>query len=418
MAHDQPQSKESDDPPSLMPWASLRHRDFTLYFCAALFINAAQHMRQTQNLYQVYELSGSTFQLGLTGLAQAIPIFAVGLFAGTLADLFDRRKLILLTVAGNFLIAAALGALTVTGTIEVWHILVGTGLTSGVNIILQPARLALIYRLVPRSHLMNAVSLNSSVGQAAHFIGPMLAGLSLAWMTAGNAYLVNALFYIPAATSIFLLRASGAPARMRRETVSLKSIMGGVQFLRSQPVLFALSFMDLAVIGVGYYHPLLPVFAKDIFKVGPAAFGLLASAPSVGGIIGILVLLMAGDVKQKGMLALWAFLAFSLCLGLFAVLENFWLALLLAGALGATNSLQAVMRQTAFQLLTPDHLRGRTFAVFTIFSQSVNSVGAMEVGFAASLIGARGALLFGSAIGIFLTLTFWATRADLRRFCT
>jgi MFS family permease len=411
-------SRQNDEavPRPLQPWASLRYRDFSVFFCAALFINTAQHMRQTQNLYQVYELSGSAFQLGLTGLAQAIPLFAVGLFGGTLADLFDRRKLILLTLTGNFFIAAALGVLTLTGSIQVWHILASTSLTAVVHIVLQPARMALMYRLVPRTHLMNAVSLHSSVGQAAHFIGPMVAGLSIAWISAGNAYLLNALCYVPAATGIFLLRAAGGPAGARRETVSLKSVMGGVQFLRSQRVLFALSFMDLAVMGVGCYQPLLPVFAKDIFKVGPASFGLLASAPSVGGMLAIFVLLMAGDVKRKGLLALWAFLAYSLCVGVFAVVENFWLALLLVGLLGATNSVQAVMRQTAFQLLTPDHLRGRTFAVFTMFSHSAGALGAMEVGFAATLLGAPGALLLGSVVGIVLTLTFWATHSDLRRF--
>ena len=335
-------------------------------------------MRQTQNFYPVYELSGSAFQLGLTGLAQAIPLFVVGLFGGTLADMFDRRKLILLTLTGNFLIAAGLAVLTLTGSIQVWHILVGTGLTSVVHIILQPARMALIYRLVPRSHLMNAVSLHSSVGQAAHFIGPMLAGLSLAWTNAGNAYLLNALCYVPATAGIFLLRLAAAPEGARRERMSIKSIMGGVEFLRSQRVLFALSLMDLTVIGVGWYQPLLPVFAKDIFKVGPAPFGLLASAPSIGGMLAIFVLLTAGDVKRKGLVALWAFLVYSFCVGVFAVSENFWLALVLVGVLGATNSVQAVMRQTAFQLLTPDHLRGRTFAVFTIFSHSAGALGAIK----------------------------------------
>jgi len=174
--------------------------------------------------------------------------------------------------------------------------------------------------------------------------------------------------------------------------------------------------MDLTIIGVGWYQPLLPIFAKDIFRVGPAPFGMLASAPSIGGMLAIFALLMAGDIKHKGLVALWAFLAYSLCVGVFAVTENFWLALALVGVLGASNSVQAVMRQTAFQLLTPDHLRGRTFAVFTIFSHSAGALGAMEVGFAAALLGAPGALLFGSAVGMILTVLFWATHSELRHF--
>ena len=407
----------NNPPASLPPWASLRYRDFGLLFGASLFLTTAQQMRLTQNLYQVYELSGSAFQLGLTGLAQAIPLFVVGLLGGTLADLIDRRKLLLLTIGGNFLVAVSLGILTITGAIQVWHILVGTALTSGVNIILNPARMAMISGLVPRSHLTNAASLNSSVSQSSHFVGPMLAGLALAWMTAGNAYLLNALSYVPAAIGVLLIR-SLAESQRAKATLSVNSVLGGLRFLWWQRVVFSLVLMDFAIIGVGYYRPLLPVFAKDIFHVGPAAFGLLASAPAVGGVLGTLALLVAGDVERKGLLALWSFLLFSLCLGFFALSQRFWVALLLVGGLGLTNSLQAVMRQTVFHLLTPDHLRGRAFSVFNMFSQGANSVGAMVVGFAASLIGAPRALLLGSAIGLVLTLTVWTAWPGLRQFRT
>lgn len=413
MAEDKLES--NDEPVSLPPWASLRYRDFGLLFIASLFVTTAQHMRLTQNLYQVYELSGSAFQLGLTGLAQGISIFAVGLFGGTLADFMDRRKLLILTIGGNFLVAVALGILTITGSIQVWHILVGTALTSAVNIILSPARSAMISGVVPRSHIINAVSLNASVSQGAHFIGPMLAGLSLAWMAAGNAYLLNALSYVPAAASVYLMKTSGA-SEGAKESLSIGSILGGVQFLWRQPIIFALILLDFTIIGVGFYRPLLPIFAKDVFYVGPAGFGLLASAPAVGGMIAVLILLVVGDVKRKGLLVLWAFLLFSLCLGFFALSDNFLVGLLLLGALGLTNSLQAVMRQTAFHLLTPDHLRGRAFAVFNMFSQGANSVGAIEVGFAAALMGAPSALLLGSAIGLILTVTFWAAWPGLRQF--
>jgi MFS family permease len=409
------QSETENEAGALLPWASLRYRDYRLLFSASLFVTIAHQMRQMQNLYHVYDLSGSAFQLGLTGLAQGIPLLAIGLFAGTLADFINRRKLLFLTIAANFLTAVVLGILTITGTIEVWHILVGTALTSGVNIILNPVRMALISGLVPRSHLTNAVSLNSSISQGSHFVGPMLAGLTLAWMDAGNAYLLNALFYLPAAAGIFLLKIPSLSDRVK-ETFSIKSLLGGVRFLIGQRTVFVLVLLDFAIVGVGYYRPLLPVFAKDIFHVGPAGFGLLASAPAVGGTIGTVALLIAGDVKRKGLFALWAFLLFSLSLGVFAVSPSFRLSLVLVGCLGLTNSLQAVMRQTTFHLLTPDHVRGRAFSVFNMFSQGANSVGAMVVGFAAALLGAPGALLMGSAIGVLLTLTVWSAWPGLRQF--
>jgi hypothetical protein len=143
--------------------------------------------------------------------------------------------------------------------------------------------MALISKLVPRSHLTNAVSLNSSVSQAAHFIGPMIAGVSLEWMDIGNSYLFNALFYLPAAASIILIHTSGAPDG-KKEPFSVGSFLGGLRFLFSEPIVLAMVILDFIVAGVGYYRPLLPIFAKDILYVGPAGFGILSSAPAVGGI--------------------------------------------------------------------------------------------------------------------------------------
>ncbi|HEY7218801.1 MAG TPA: MFS transporter [Candidatus Binatia bacterium] len=401
----------------LRPWASLRYRDYNFLFLLSLFATTAQQMRQTQNFYQVYELSGSAFMLGLTGLAQGVPIFALGIFGGTLADFLDRKKILLITIFGNLFVAVVLGILTLAELIQVWHVLAATALTSALNIVLNPTRMALISHLVPRSHLTNAVALNSSVSQGAHFIGPMLGGLSLAWMSTGNAYLFNALFYLPAAVAIVLLVVPTVD-ETTRERFSLASFLGGVRFLFSEPIVLTLVTVDFFITGVGYYRPLLPIFAKDILFVGPAGFGMLSSAPAVGGVIGTVTLLTIGNVKSKGQLALWAFLAYAAALGVFAVSISFTLSLVLLGVLGLANSLQAVMRQTSFHLLTPDHVRGRAFSVFNMFSQGANSVGATEVGFMATLLGAPGSLLFGCAVGAALTLGCWLMMPGLRNFGT
>jgi MFS family permease len=408
-------SDAKDSSASLQPWASLHYRDYSFLFLLALFATTAQQMRQAQNFYQVYELSGSAFLLGLTGLAQGVPIFALGLFGGTLADFLDRKKILMITTFGNLFVAVALGVLTLTELIQVWHILAATALTSALNIVLNPTRMALISHLVPRSHLTNAVALNSSVSQGAHFIGPMLGGLSLAWMSTGNAYLFNALFYVPAAIAIVQLRIPALDGAGREE-FSLASFLGGVRFLFSEPIILTLVMLDFVVIGVGYYRPLLPIFAKDILLVGPAGFGMLSAAPAVGGVLGTFALLAIGDVKRKGLLILWSFLSYASALGIFAVSTHFGLSLLLLGIMGLANSLQAVMRQTSYHLLTPEHVRGRAFSVFNMFSQGANSVGATEVGFMAALLGAPGSLLFGCAVGALLTIGCWILIPGLRSF--
>lgn len=415
MSEDQPDNR--GEPSRLPPWASFHFRQYNYLFVLALFATTAQQMRQAQIFYQVYELSGSAFQLGMTGVAQGLPIFVFGLFGGALADFMDRKQIILATTLGNWLVAVGLGILTLSDLIQVWQIQLGMALTSTVNIVLTPTRMSIISFLVPRSHLTNAVSLNSAVSQSSHFIGPMLGGLSLAWMSTGNAYLFNALFYIPAVIAIIFLKIPAIAGKLP-EKFSLASMLGGFKFLLSEPLVFAMVILDFVVIGFGYFRPLLPVFAKDILFVGPAGFGMLSSAPAIGGVIGTVMLLVIGDVKSKGLLALWSFLAYAGAVGVFALSTNLWLSLVLLGITGLANSLQAVMRQTTFHLFTPDQVRGRAFAVFHMFSQGANGFGATEIGFVAALLGAPGALLFGCAVGALLTLGCWVGMPGLRNFGT
>jgi MFS family permease len=410
-----PLPEQPDKPARLPPWASLRFRQFNYLFVLALFATMAQQMRQAQIFYHVYELSGSAFQLGLTGVAQGLPIFVFGLFGGVLADFLDRKQIILITTLGNWLVAVVLGILTVNDWVQVWHIQLGMALTSTVNIVLTPTRMSIISFLVPRTHLTNAVSLNSAISQSSHFIGPMLGGLSLAWMSTGDAYLFNAIFYVPAVAAIFFLKIPPIAGKVP-EKFSLLGMLSGFKFLLSEPVVFAMVILDFVVTGFGYFRPLLPVFAKDILFVGPTGFGMLSSAPAIGGVIGTMMLLLTGDVKSKGQLALWSFLGYAAAVGIFALSTNFWLSLFLLAITGLGNSLQAVMRQTTFHILTPDQVRGRAFAVFHMFSQGANGFGATEIGFAAALLGAPGALLFGCAVGSVLTLGYWLAMPGIRKF--
>jgi predicted MFS family arabinose efflux permease len=239
----------------------------------------------------------------------------------------------------------------------------------------------------------------------------------LEWVSTGNAYLFNAGFYIPALIAIMLLIVPPIAGR-NQEKFSFAGLLGGFRFLFSEPIVLAMVMLDFIIVGVGYYRPLLPVFAKDILHVGPAGFGMMSSAPAIGGIIGTVALLVCGDIKSKGLLALWSFLSYAVALGVFALSSNLWLSLLLLGAMGLANSLQAVMRQTSFHLLTPEPLRGRSFAVFQMFSQGANGVGATEVGFMAALLGAPGSLLFGCAVGSLLTIFCWIMIPGLRTFGT
>jgi len=360
-------------------------------------------MRQIANLWQVYELSGSAIQLGLTGLFQALPLFALGLFGGALADIMNRKSLILITHAINFILALVLTVLTMSGQIQVWHIFLVTSLTSAINIVGGPARMAMVPRLVPQSHLMNAIAFNTTSGQSAFFLGPMAAGLAIDALGIGQTYLLNTLVLVPPIFAILAIRASGSVEGGRR-VASIHGIWEGMHFVWRERVIFGLLLLDFGVTVVGYFRTLLPIFAKDILKQGAGGLGLLSSAPAVGSVLGALVLLLSGNLRNKGRLVLVSAAFYGVALIIFGTSSLFWLSLLLVGVLGFTDAISVTVRQTTVQLLTPDQLRGRAFSIFSIFALGANSVGAMEAGIVAALIGAPGAMMLGGAIGIAVVL--------------
>ena len=188
-----------------------------------------------------------------------------------------------------------------------------------------------------------------------------------------------------------------------------------LRFLFSEPIIFALVLLDFIIVGVGYYRPLLPIFAKDILHVGPAGYGILSSAPAIGGMIGTVSLLFFGDVERKGQLALWSFLSYALALGIFALSTHMGLSIFL---LGFRTGQFAASRNAPNQFSSVNSRpRARPrFLGFQMFSQGANSVGATEVGFTAALLGAPGSLLFGCAVGGLLTLGCWAAMPGLRQF--
>jgi len=345
-------------------------------------------MRQMANLYQVYQLSGSSIKLGLTGFFQSLPFIIFGLVGGVLADVVDRKKLIMTAQLLNLLPAFALGILTIRGTIQVWHIYVLTVMTSLVQVFGQPARMALIPGLVPRTHLMNAVTLNTLTHQASLLFGPALAGLFIDLIGLDHTYFLSAALFAPAILAILGIKSPGKPAGARRQ-VRFRDAVEGVRFIWVQRIILSLLLLDFGTILVGFYQPLLPVFARDVFRVSASGLGLLYAAPAIGLLLGSALLLLVGDIKRKGALAVVAAILFAGNLGLLGSAPWFWLGVLIVGALGFTDSISVTMRRTVVLLLAPDGMRGRANSLITVFAQSANALGALIAGTAAAFLGTQ-----------------------------
>ena len=412
------QTSQQETAVSVRPWSALFIRDYFLIWNSGLFAATASQMRQVANLYQVYQLSGSAIKLGLTGFFQSMPFIFLGLVGGVFADAVDRKKLIMTAQFLNLVPAFALGLLTIKGTIQVWHIYVFTVMTSLVQVFSGPARMAIVPAMVPRSHLMNAVTMNTLTLQASLLFGPALAGLFIDLIGLDHTYFLSAALFVPAIIAVFLIRTPGKPKGVRR-SVGFRNAVEGVKFIWVQRIILSLLLLDFGTILVGFYQPLLPVFANDVFRVSASGLGLLYSAPAIGLMIGSVALLLVGDIKRKGAIAVLAALLFASSLALLGSAPWFWLGVLAVGALGFFDSISVTMRRTVVQLLAPDNMRGRANSLITVFAQSANASGALIAGIAAAYLGAPNALMVGSVLCFIIVLCIsraipqlWRYRSD------
>ncbi|HWX77854.1 MAG TPA: MFS transporter [Candidatus Acidoferrales bacterium] len=384
-------------PAKIRAWSSLLYRDFRLVWGSGVLAALAVQVRNVTGIYQVYQLTGSPFQLGLTGFLQALPFVVFGLFAGAVADVFDRKKLLLATIFLQLVPSLTLGLLTATGAIQVWHIYVFTLLGAFVEVFNWPARSALIPRLVPQTILMNAVTLNTMIIQTSFLLGPAIGGVLIDRTGLASTYFWSAAMIVPALFAIPAVRRSGEPEGVRR-MVNLRSIVEGVEFIWIQRIILSLFLLDFGVTLFGFYRPILPIFAADVFKTGASGLGALYAAPSAGSLIGSVALLMMGDIRRKGIAVVVAAILFGASLALLGLAQWFWLAVAIVIFLGIADSVSVAIRRTVVQLLAPDEMLGRASSLITVFAQATNGLGALLAGAAAQAIGVTNALLIGSGL--------------------
>ena len=399
----------------IRPWASLLFRDYRLVWFASVLSAAAIQVRNVAGLYQVYEISGSALQLGITGFLQAFPFVIFGLFAGAVADSFDRKKLLVATMVAQLIPSLLLGLLTMTGTVQAWHVFTLGFIGALVEVFNWPARAALIPRLVPRSYLMNAMTLNTIIIQTSFLLGPAIGGVLIDQAGLVVAYFTTIGLLLPAGFAIFAMRTSGVPQGERRR-VNLRSIFEGIEFIWIQRIILSLFLLDFGVTLVGFYRPILPIFAADVFQTGAAGLGVLYGAPSAGAILGSLAVLMVGDIERKGVMVVIAALIFAASLALLGVSQGFSMAVVATLILGFADSLSVAIRRTVVQLLAPDGMLGRASSLITIFAQATNGLGAILAGAAAQWIGAPNALLLGSALCFLMILAICSAIPQLWRY--
>jgi MFS family permease len=378
----------------------LRHRDFNVYWFGVVVSEIGTRGTIAACLFQVYSLSRSLPMTGLVGLAQAVALLILGPLGGAYADRLDRRTVLQCAQATSMLVALGLMIVTFSGHIRVWHVLVCVVLTTAAATFDSPSRVALIPAMVPPGELAQAFALINPTREVAVLIGPALAGVLIATGSPGLMYAVDVATYATLVVALWLVRIPHQVPEASSNSV-WSNIREGAAFLRHRRLLVQLISLDLSATLFGAYRVVLPALALDVLHVGPQGFGLLAAAPSAGALLATWVVFrVMGGATAVGRLLLWSTVGYGVAVLVLAQSRDLALALIAGGVLGAFDAMTTTIRQAAIQLGTPDHLRGRVSSIYQMASKGGPSLGGLNMGWIAGLLGPALGLTLGGLVTI------------------
>jgi MFS family permease len=382
------------------------HPDFVSYTLARFFIVLSLEMLSVAVGWQVYEITHRPLDLGYVGLAQFLPGFALFLFAGHAADLFDRRRLLMWCYAGFALCSALLLLISWRAPQSVHLIYVVLALLGAVRSFNFPASRAILPQLVPEEHFANAVAWNSSIFQIATIAGPAIGGIVYAIFRGPNA-----VYAIAVTVSILALamtmRIKILTAVRSQEPISLRTVFAGFRFIWDKKVILGSISLDMFAVLLGGAVALLPVYAREILHTGPWGLGLLRSAPGVGAAVMAIVVAHRPIRRRAGMTMLLCVAGFGVFTIAFGISRSLVLSLIALFLVGASDMVSVIIRATLIQIATPDEMRGRVNAVDMLFIGVSNELGEFESGFTAHLFGTVPAVILGG-IGTLVVIGIWA----------
>ncbi len=379
---------------------SLRYRNYRLFAGGQLITLTGTWMQNVAQAWLVYRLTGSAVLLGAIGFTQQIPVFLLGPAGGIIADHFHRHRVVIATQSASMLLAGTLAALTLSGVVAVWHLFVIAALLGCVNAVDIPSRQAFVVDMVSRADLVNAIALNSSMFNSARVVGPSVAGLLVAWFGEGWCFLINALSYSGVLTGLLMMNVR-APVRRPPEGPALEHAVAGFRFVAQNPPILALLLL-LGTISITAmpYIVLMPIFADEVLGRGPAGLGILMGASGVGAVAGALLLAARQEVHGLGTVVALAAAGFGALLMAFSASRNFWFSVALLVPVGFCQMLQMGSSNTLVQSMSPDRLRGRVMAAYSMMFMGMAPMGSLLAGLLAARFGAPITVALGGAVAL------------------
>jgi MFS family permease len=401
----------SDEDPRLAGRVAFTHPNFVSYTLARFFIVVALEMQSVAVGWQVYEITKRPLDLGYVGLAQFLPGFALFLFAGHAADLYDRRKLLMWCYGGFALCSALLLAISwraPQSVHSIYFVLVLLGIFRCFN---WPASRALLPQLVPEEHFSNAVAWTASTFQIATIAGPAIGGIAYALFRGPEGVYAIAVT-VSILSTILTLRihprtASPEKDLAEKEPVSLRTVLAGFRFIWEKKLILGSVSLDMFAVLLGGAVALLPVYARTILHTGPWGLGLLRSAPGVGAALMAIVVAHRPIRRRAGLAMLLSVAAFGVLTIVFGVSHSLIVSLVALFLLGASDMVSVIIRATLIQVASPDEMRGRVNAVDMLFIGVSNELGEFESGLTAQWFGTVPAVVLGG-VGTLLVIATWA----------
>lgn len=392
-----------------------RRRDLPIYLGTRFLSEAAALAQSVAIGWTVYKVSNTPLSLGIVGVVQFVPMVLLTLPAGELCDRFSPRPLAAAGLALQSLCAIAFLALTLLQASALWPFY-GVLLVLGTaRALAEPAEQALLPFLVPPDQLPGAIAGASSAWQMAVIAGPVLGGLAYA-LGATVAYAVCGFAFLTAMLGLSMLGGrKPAPVETTTLTGRIARISEGIEFVRAQPIILGALSLDLFAVLLGGATALLPIYARDILKVGPIGLGILRSAPAAGACLVALIQIHFPPHRHVGLKLFAAVAVFGIATVAFALSRSFVASLAALVVIGASDMVSVNIRSSLVQLATPDAMRGRVSAVNMLFIGASSELGAFESGVAASMLGTVPAVVLGG-VGTLLIAVLWiAAFPELRK---
>jgi MFS family permease len=391
--------------------ALLSHRSFLFFLLSRSLSRFSSLIGIVAFGWQVYDLTGSAFALGMMGLVGFLPTALLVFVAGNVADRYERKRILQACQLAEALTISFVAWGAYAGWLTVVDLLIAVLVLGTTAAFENPATAALLPLVVPEGAVQRATALSSGSAQLATIMGPALGGIAYA-VSPGLPYGLMVLLWLLAALFAGMIRLLQPAAP--RGAATPGDLFAGVNFIRNHPAILGTLSLDLFAVLLGGVTALLPIYARDILLTGPWGLGILRAAPAVGALVTTAVLARQPIARRVGMRMFQAVIIFGMATAVFAVSHWMWLSVVTLAILGAADTVSVVIRFSLVQLATPNEMRGRVGAVNFLFINASNNLGQFESGVTAALFGAMPAALIGGVGTIAIALLWMKLFPTLR----